>query len=165
MGLHTVNVDDELWEEAMDAVGRGNLSQEIERFLAELAGRSSEYSDTDQPPPLLAHSGLTDKQQSVVRHIIQDEYDAITLQTFTKQVRSWGIYTRKDFIEKAWQRIDHDDYAPYRADGGVLEARQIQCYCGSKVYPVPLAKNDGRCPDCSVQLIRFDSDDTGVQVL
>lgn len=162
MGIHPVSVDDETWRKAMEAVGRGNLSGEVERFLEELAGVGSERSDTR--PTLLEESGLTTKQAAVVKQLIRDQREEIGLQAFMQLVRSHGIYTRRDFIEKAWHRIHHDDYAPYQEDGSVLVAREIECYCDSAVYAHVLPEHDGRCPQCGTTVVQLDTAETGLHV-
>lgn len=149
-----ITVNPDVWSQAEEKYGHGNVSKKIEELL-------EEDLDTEKTPDdinYLSHTNLTDRQKRLVRELIRQGKGEASFQEIHAVCRDKGIYSRKDYIRDAVEKIDNDGGTGYRREGEKLLAQSIRCGCGSEVSVSALGSTSGECPKCGAELVDLESE-------
>lgn len=158
MGIHTLNIDDEVWKHYKRKVD--NMSREVQNFMLRELGEEEVKEKLD----LIKSSDLTSKQKKLASGILENGERENSVNDITQFCRKRNIYERSDHIKSALKALSNLRLLPFSFENGSLIVKRLRCKCGAKNSALAIWKNDGVCFGCGRRI--FDvGDDLGVEVI
>ena len=167
MSMKSFQCPDSRWQKAKEKIEKSkydSLSDFLRKSLRDFVG-DDENKEVKERLHIVERSGLSDKQKRLVRKLVSESVQDISLGSLLDFSKRHNVYTRSDYVKNAVKRIDRSNI-PYNVSGNSkLEDSKLKCKCGAEFFFHVLGSWDGVCKACGRVYVKFRDEQLDFEVI